>query len=88
MTRRKPFLQVEGAAATSSAPGTAVCCPLTEMALMQSRYVAFCTQLNVTLSCCVWSFRLLHFFSSAEDIVHHLTVVLGGAAKHRAVGKK
>lgn len=61
------------------------CCPLTEMAFMQSRYVAFCRQLNAVFSCCMWSLRLLHLFSSAEDIVHHLMLALGEAAKHRAV---
>lgn len=63
-----------------------ICCPLTEMALMQSRYDAFCRQLNAILSGCMSSLRVLHLFSSGEDIVHHLTFVLdGGAAKHRAV---
>lgn len=66
-------------------PSTYICRPLTEMAFMQSRYVDFCRQVNATPSCCMRSLRLLHLFSSAMDIVHHLTLALGGAAKHRAV---
>lgn len=66
-------------------PATGICCPLTEMAFMQSRYVAFCRQFSATVSCCMRSFRLLHLFSSAEDIVHHLMLGLEEAAKHRAV---
>lgn len=76
-----------GDAESPPGPCSGLGSPLTAMALMQSRYVAFCTQVNAILSCCVRSLRLLHFFSSGEDMVHHLMTDLGGAAKHTAVGK-